>query len=163
MSMKKQQNGSYVWISSIDPEYHRNSIRPGIYICIGIAAFLLLFGGVLSWQYKDLKSFLIVAACTGVFILIFMLAFGLAFSAKDPQERYELTEVYVKIGSGKYSVYYDFEKLRQVTFHRNYIELRGRIRRARVYTSTEEDMDVVKRYIMNRLTGNTEIRYLESG
>ena len=159
MSIVKQPNGIYTWSCRIDPAYYRNSIRPGFYACIGIAVFLLALGGVFSWQQNDLQSFLIIAACAGVFMLISLVVFGFAFSAADPRESYELTDTFVKIGNGKSSQYYDFGKIREISFNREYIELRGRTRRTRVYTATEEDMDFVKCHIMNRLTGDTQIRY----
>ena len=160
MAIAKRPNNTYTWSCVIDADYHRSIMRPGFYACIGIACFLLLFGGILSWQYQDWDTFWIVAASTGVFMLISILCFGFAFSIKDPWESYELSDVYVKIGSGKSSIYYDFKKIRQVSFHPKYIEVRGRTRRSRIYVQTKEDMEFVKRYIMNRLTGDTEIRYV---
>ena len=68
--IKKEPNGSYSWFCSIDPDYYRKSIRPGFIACIFIAVFLLLFGAVLAWQYHNWEYFLIVAGCTGVFMLI---------------------------------------------------------------------------------------------
>ena len=163
MSITKQPNNTYTWTCAIDADYHRQTIRPGLYACIGIAGFLLIFGGLLSWQYHDLENFWIVAACTAVFLLITVLCFGFAFSIKDPYESYELSDIYVKIGIGKSSVYYDFKKIRQVSFYPKYIEVRGKIRRARIYAQAGEDMEFVKRHIKNRLTGDTEIRYMAHG
>ena len=84
--MRQQPNGTYTWSAPIEPEYHRSSIRPGLYACVGIAVFLLIFGGVLAYQYHDIKDFFIVAGCAAVFLIISFLVFGLAFSATDPHE-----------------------------------------------------------------------------
>ena len=48
---------------------------------------------------------LIVLGCTAVFLLITFLVFGLTLLATDPQESYEMTETYIKTGSGKSSAY----------------------------------------------------------
>ncbi len=80
IKIAQQPNGVYTWSCPIEAEYHRSSIRPGLYACIGIAVFLLIF--------------------------------GLALSATDPHESYELTEDFVKSGYGRSSVYFDFKKVR---------------------------------------------------
>ncbi len=159
MAIEKQTNGIYTWSCSIDAEYHRNSIRPGLYMCIGFAVFLLIYGGVLSSRFHDPMSFWIVAACVGVFLLIVAIVFGLAFSAADPQETYVLTDTYLKIGYGKSSVFFDFKKLDRVDFHEQYIELREKKRSALVYTATKEDMEFVREYITSRVSGDTKVYF----
>ena len=120
--------------------------------------FVLLFGAALSWKFNDWTSFLIVAGCAGVFMLISCFFFGLAFSASDPQETYEISEVYVKTGYGRSSVYLHFDKVRAVLFTRKYIELWGRNRKMRVYVPTE-DSDFVKDFIHSHLPLGCDIRY----
>ena len=156
--IKKEPNGSYSWFCSIDPDYYRKSIRPGFIACIFIAVFLLLFGAVLAWQYHNWENFLIVAGCTGVFMLIALFFFGLAFSASDPQETYVMSEIYIKSGYGKSSVYLHYTKLKTVIFSRNYIELRGKTSKMRVYIPAE-DFYFVKDYIQRHLPGECDIRY----
>lgn len=156
--LKKGPDGSYSWFCSIDPDYYRSSIRPGLIACVIIAVFILLFGAVLSWKFNDWTSFLIVAGCAGVFMLISCFFFGLAFSASDPQETYEISEVYVKTGYGRSSVYLHFDKVRAVLFTRKYIELWGRNRKMRVYVPTE-DSDFVKDFIHSHLPLGCDIRY----
>ena len=126
VKIKQEPNGLYTWSCSIDAVYYKDSIRPGLYACIGIAVFLLLFGGVLSISYHDLKSFFVVTGCTAVFLLITFLVFGLAFSATDPHESYEMTETFVHSGYGKSSVYFDFKKVKTIVLGGKYIELRGK-------------------------------------
>ena len=152
------ENGVYKWSAPIEPEYHRNSIRPGLYACIGIAVFLLIFGGILSYQYHDVKSFFIVGGSVAVFLLISFLVFGLAFTATDPHESYEMTEEFVKSGYGKSSVYFDFKKVKALILSGKYIELHGKTKRMRIYIP-EEDFDFVRGYIQSRVPMECEIRY----
>ena len=158
VKLKKGPNGSYSWFCSIDPDYYRSSIRPGLIACVIIAVFVLLFGAVLSWKFNDWTSFLIVAGCAGVFMLISCFFFGLAFSASDPQETYEISEVYIKTGYGRSSVYMHFDKVRAVLFTQKYIELWGKTRKMRVYVPAE-DSDFVKDFIHRHLPLGCDIRY----
>ena len=158
IKIAQQPNGVYTWSCPIEAEYYRSSIRPGLYACIGIAVFLLIFGGVLSYQYNDVKSFFIVAGCAAVFLLISFLIFGLALSATDPHESYELTEDFVKSGYGKSSVYFDFKKVRVMVLSAKYIELHGKTKRMRIYVP-EEDYNFVRSYIQSRVPMESEVRY----
>lgn len=162
IKITQQPNGVYTWSCPIEAEYHRSSIRPGLYACIGTAVFLLLFGGVLSYQYNDVKSFFLVAGCAAVFLLISLLIFGLALSATDPHESYELTEGFVKSGYGRSSVYFDFKKVRVMVLSGKYIELHGKTKRMRIYVP-EEDFCFVRDYIQGRVPMECEIRELKKG
>ena len=142
----------------MDVDYYRKGMWMGVRACLGIAAFILVFGGILSIQYNDWTSFLIVAGSDAVFLLITFVVFKLALSAKDPQERYEMSDVYIKSGYGKSSVYFDYDKARVAIFTPRYIELQSGIKKIRVFVP-EEDYSFVKGYIMSRLTGECEIRY----
>ena len=113
----------------------------------------------LAIQYDDWTSFLIVAGSDAVFLLITFVAFKFAFLPKDPKENYEMSDIFVKSGYGKSSVYFDFDKAKVAIFTPKYIELQGRIKKIRVYVP-EEDYSFVKGYIMSRLTGDCEIRYV---
>ena len=155
----KNSNGFYVWSCSMDVDYYRKGMWMGVRACLGIAAFILVFGGILSIQYNDWTSFLIVAGSDAVFLLITFVVFKLALSAKDPQESYEMSDVYVKSGYGKSSVYFDFDKARVAIFTPKYIELQRGIKKIRVFVPAE-DYSFVKGFIMSRLTGECEIRYL---
>ena len=150
--------GFYTWRCSMDVDYYRKGMGMGIKACLGIAAFILVFGGIMAIQFDDWMYFLIVAGCDAVFLLIMFVVFKLALSAEDPQESYEMSDIFVKSGYGKSSVYIHFEKAKVAIFTPKYIELQGRIKKIRVYVP-EEDYSFVKGYIMNRLTGECEIRY----
>ena len=84
--------------------------------------------------------------------------FGLAFSASDPKETYEISEVYVKTGYGRSSVYMDFDKVRAVLFTPKYIELWGKTRKMRVYVPPE-DSDFIKDFIHHHLPPGCDLRY----
>ena len=151
--------GFYTWSCSIDVDYYRKGMGMGVKACLGIAAFVLVFGGILAIQYDDWTSFLIVAGSDSVFLLITFVVFKFAFLPKDPKESYEMSDIFVKSGYGKSSVYFDFDKAKVAIFTPKYIELQGRIKKIRVYVP-EEDYSFVKGYIMSRLTGDCEIRYV---
>ena len=159
VKIKQEPNGLYTWSCSIDAVYYKDSIRPGLYACIGIAVFLLLFGGVMSFPSHDLKSFLVVAGSTAVFLLISFLVFGLAFSANDPHESYRMGDTYVMSGYGRSSVYFDYKKVKTMVLGGKYIELHGKTKRMRIYLP-EEDCVFVREFIQQRLPMECEIRYV---
>ena len=105
-----------------------------------------------------MKSFFNVVGCAAVFLLISFLIFGLALSATDPHESYELTEDFVKSGYGRSSVYFDFKKVRVMVLSAKYIELHGKTKRMRIYVP-EEDYDFVRGHIQSRVPMESEIRY----
>ena len=158
VKIAEQPDGSYTWTCSIEVNYHRKTMGTGFKACIGIAVFLLLFGAVLARQHRNLETFWIVAGCTAVFLLITLLAFGLTLLATDPQERYEMTETYVKTGSGRSSATFHFRKARAAVFSQKYIELQGRMAKMRIYAPAE-DFDFVKDFIRIRLPEECEVRY----
>ena len=155
----RNSNGFYTWRCSMDVDYYREGMGVGIYACLGIAAFILIFGGIMAIQFNDWTNFMIVAGCDGIFLLITFVVFRLALSAKDPQESYEMSDVYIKSGYGKSSVYFDYDKTKVAIFTPKYIELQSGIKKMRIFVP-EEDYSFVKGYIMSRLTGECEIRYL---
>ena len=154
----KMPNGMYKWSCSIDAAYYRKSVGAGVKACIIIAVCVLVFVAIIAFQYRDVGSFLIVLGSDAVFMLITIVIFKLAFSAEDPRENYEMCDIYVKNGYGKSSVYFDYDKAREAVFARNYIDLKGRIAKIRVYAPAE-DFEFVRGYIMSHLTGDCQIRY----
>ena len=155
----RDSKGFYTWRCSMDVGYYRQGMGAGIYACLGIAAFILVFGGIMAIKFDDWTNFLIVAGSDAVFLLITFVVFKFAFLPKDPKESYEMSDIFVKSGYGKSSVYFDFDKAKVAIFTPKYIELQGRIKKIRVYVP-EEDYSFVKGYIMSRLTGDCEIRYV---
>ena len=155
----RNSNGFYTWRCSMDVDYYREGMGAGIMACLGIAVFILVFGGIMAMKFNDWTNFLIVAGSDAVFLLITFVVFKFAFLPKDPKESYEMSDIFVKSGYGKSSVYFDFDKAKVAIFTPKYIELQGRIKKIRVYVP-EEDYSFVKGYIMSRLTGDCEIRYV---
>ncbi len=156
--IKLEPNGSYTWMCAIDPAFYRGSIKPGLYACLGITVFILVFGGILSYKYNDREIFLIVAGCAGVFLLITAFFFGLAFKAEHPRETYVMSDIYIRSGYGRSAVFFHYDKARMVVITGKYIELQGKTTKMRVYTP-EEDFPFISNYILNRLPGDCERRY----
>ena len=44
----RNSNGFYTWRCSMDVDYYREGMGVGIYACLGIAAFILIFGGIMA-------------------------------------------------------------------------------------------------------------------
>lgn len=160
----KQPNGTYWWFHRIDTKYYRDrEIYPAVWACGFIAAFVMGYGLVLTILFDDWENFWIVALCDLVFILISavvirLFGWGTGKTKIDPKEMYILSDTYIKTGSGKSSVYFDFKGTRQITVTAGYLELKGKIKSTRIYVP-EEDMAFVKGYVMNRMPGDVEIRY----
>ena len=155
----QQEDGAYRWRSTVEKEYEQRSYTMTKYICVGIAAFMLLFGGLLGLQYGAMEAFLPVVFSVVVFLII---SFGICWimeKAPGPySEIYELTDTYVKTGSGRTSAYFHFSKAKEVIVSPKFIELKGTFGGPRVYAS-EEDMPFVKGWIMSRIPGTATIHY----
>ena len=152
-------NGIYHWSCSIDVDYYRHGMMNGVKACIGIAVFLLIFGGFLAVTNDDLESFFIVLAstavfgviCAGVFIPVIVLV-------KDPGEHFEMCDDWVKSGSGKSSVYFNYKGVRTLAIHNNWLELRGKVKKVRIY-APPEDFGFVRDYVKYRIPGEANITY----
>ena len=157
----QQPDGSYKWQCSIDVEYHRHNMRVGMYLCFGIGAFLLFYGVFLSWRFHDWKSLLIVAGSVLVFLLITLLAFWPAIHlVKAPMEQFWMSDIDIHVGTGRNSVFFYYKNARTVIVHRDCIELQNKyIKKVRVYAPSAEDLEFVRKYILNRVPGDAEIRY----
>ena len=134
----RNSNGFYTWRCSMDVDYYREGMGAGIMACLGIAVFILVFGGIMTIKFNDWTNFLIVAGSDAVFLLITFVVFKFAFLPKDPKESYEMSDIFVKSGYGKSSVYFDFDKAKVAIFTPKYIELQGRIKKIRVYVPEED-------------------------
>ena len=158
-NVTRQPNGAYTWRCPIEVEFYRKSISPGLYVCVAMALILLITGGVIAYMEDDLVVFLILAGCAAVFLLIALVAFGVAFSAKNPHERYLMTEGFIRAGTGRSAVLFAFRKARILAIGRKYIELHGKIQRIRVYIP-EKDYDFVRGYVRSRVPMECEIKYV---
>lgn len=151
-------NGSYQWACSIDRSYYRRIFWYTGISCGIIAAFVLAFGAFLAILYDDWQSMLIVGGCVAVFAVITVVVCFIFDLDKDPQECYEMTEDYIKTGAGKSAAYYGFERVRVLVITRNYLELRGKISKLRVYTH-EEDRELIRSFIKTHVPEDADIRY----
>lgn len=158
----EQSDGRWLWYCSIDPAYYGSQLMLGVWACAGIAVFLLLYGAFLSVHFQDWSGFLVILGGVAVFLVITAVVFGLFFQGArkdaDPKELYEMTDTYVKTGSGRSSSYFYFRRIRKFTVRPKYLELRGKRISMRVYVPGE-DMSFVRNYIMSRLPSDAEIRY----
>ena len=157
----QQEDGTYRWKCIIGREYENRTYSISIKVFIGMAIAMLAFGAVMSFQYHDWKGLLIVAACVAVFLLI---GVGVCLILKSMpggvSEIYWMTDTFIKVGSGKGSAAFDYKRAKKATFAINYIDLKGSLGGPRIYLP-EEDMPLVKGYIMSRLPGTAEIVYVQ--
>ena len=131
----------------------------GFWACVGIAVFLVVMGAVFCAMNRDWSMLWVVLLCDAVFMAITVLVTRLFLrGAVDPGEIYELTDSYVKTGSGKTSAYYEFRRVKALTVTRGYLELRGKLTPMRVYVP-EDDMAFVRDWIRRRLPPETEISF----
>lgn len=156
--VEKQEDGSYCWRCNVGKDYERRIYRVTMIICGIIAAFVLLYGGILSYMFH--QSPLIVFVCAAVFLLIaFLICFGLDRLPGKVGEIYRLTEEYIVTGSGKTRAVFEFSRTKVMIVTEEYIELKGRFGGPRIYVP-QEDMPFVKGHIACRIPGNAEIREL---
>ena len=160
----RQEDGSYRWFNAIEVDYYRDrEIYPAIWACGIIALCILLLGVVFAMMLDDWETFWIVILCDVVFaaisaVIIWLFGWGVGKPEMKPNERYEMTDDYIKTGSGKTSVYFNLKRVKELIIRADYIELWGRHRSMRVYVP-REDMSFVRGFIMGRVPGDAEIRY----
>ena len=54
----KNSYGMYTWSCSMDVDYYRKGMWMGIKACLGIAAFILVFGAIMAVQFHDWTNLL---------------------------------------------------------------------------------------------------------
>ena len=152
----KQEDGTYCWRCVIGKDYERKIYRTTLIICGFIAAFVLIYGGVLSFMYH--QSPLIPVACVIVFLLITLLiCFGLDRLPGSVTEIYRLHEEYIVTGSGKTRAVFEFSRTKKMIVTGQYIDLIGRFGGQRIYVP-KANMSLVNAYIACRITGTAAIR-----
>ena len=156
----RQENGIYRWRCEVEAEYEK---RAGVYAmtaCLIIAAFIMVFGMILSIPEKDWATLGIIAGCDAVFMGISSFIIWLCYRSADGYFNvYELTDEYVKSGTGRYAVYFYFRETKSITFTGKYIELKGNAKSLRVYVPSE-DYSLVKGQMTNHIPGTAEVFYL---
>lgn len=155
----RQSDGCCCWRQETDLEYALSHLRAGFIACVIIALFVLVYGGILNFLYRDPANMLIVAACAAVFMLISILIFSLcAHFVDSPSEIYTMYDTYIQAGEGKTSVSFHFKGAKRVTLTPKYIQLKGRLKTLRVYVPPQ-DMSFVKNHILSRVSGQADIVY----
>ena len=158
-----QEDGAYRWRTSTEVSFELENLMLGVKACVVIAIFILAFGLYLSVHFDDWESFGIVALCVVVFMVICGLIFGLIIrslkhSASEPKEIYTLTETHVQSGSGRATVFFTLNGAKQVIVTKRYIELRGAVKKIRVYVPVQE-MSFISSFILERVPGTAQIHY----
>lgn len=150
------EDGSYCWKCAIGKEYERRINRSALIICGVIALFLLGYGLFLSWHFDDWDSFLIVLGCAAGFMLIAVAIVTLFDRAKGAaMGYYYMRDTEIKTSSRSYFTY---RRTRKMIIGKNFIEMRSSIGGPRIYFP-EEDLPIVKGFLMSRIPGDAEIRY----
>ena len=156
--VEKQPDGSYHWSCSIDKEYHMKSVRAGYFGVAAIIVFVLLLGTVITFSGKD-KDFSLILIPVGVVLITAVPLLVFSGNAKDPHQRYDMNEEYVKSGYGQAALFSYFKQARDVTVAGNYIEFAGKFRNNRIYIP-REDMEFVKEFILSRIPEDAVIHYM---
>ena len=146
-----QEDGFYRWNCRIDKSSEHRIYMITMKVCGIIAALILVRGLVFAWMVRDLEVLGIIAGCVAIFLLISVgVCVLIDRLSQDPHEIYEMTDSYVKIGTGKYAQYFWYKDIRQTTYDMNYMELKGLVRTRRVYIPAE-DMEFVKSYVTTHI------------
>lgn len=157
----KQPDGSYFWRCRIDYDYFKKGLMMGVWACVFITIFILGFGVILSVKEGDWEVFLPVLLAAVIFALICIIVFGgVMHIAKDPWEIYTMTDNFIKSGSGKSSVYFDFKNAREVFIGDKYIELKGKLKRFRFYFPPE-DKALARGLVVRRIPLDAVVHYKE--
>lgn len=155
----QESDGSYRWSCSIDPAFHRDSVKSGLRVCIWAAVFLLVIAVLICAANHAWDSLWIAVLPIGVFLGLTLVLTGLSASATDPHEQYVMTGKYIRSGYGKSAVFSDYTKTKILTITSEYIELQGKHGRSNRIYVPHEDMDFVRNYITERIPESTLIRH----
>ena len=155
----QQEDGSYRWRCLTEAEYERKHIWTAMKACVIIAVIMLAVSAYMGIYLESLQEAGIVVICVAVFL-------GIAFAVclisdrltTEPWEIYELTETYIKTGTGKTSVYFNFSRARKVIVKPNCLELKGLFGGPRVY-APPEDMSFVRSFILGKVPDSADISF----
>ena len=151
-------DGSYQWECPIDRDFHRKSVRKGLWSIPIFCVVIILVFLVASHGSNMRENLWIPLLVIGVILLIALPLFYLMYSAENPHEEYLLTEKFVKSGYSRSAIYSNFKKIKEAVITAKYIELAEDHKTNRIYVPAE-DMDFVKEFILKRLPENVKIRY----
>lgn len=151
-------DGSYHWECPIDRDFHRQSVRKGLWSVPIFCAVMIIVFLVASHGSNMRENLWIPLLVIAVILLIALPLFYLMYSAENPHEEYLLTEEYVKSGYSRSAIYSNFNKTTKAVITAKYIELTGAHTTNRIYVPAE-DMVFVKNFILKRFPENVKIRY----
>lgn len=158
---KGERNGVviYSWECPLGRDYYLSNLFLAAK-AFGIIALLVLALGVfLAMSFHNWVVFAALAAGVVVFLGIVALVCFLIYRLdSNPQQIYEMTEVFVKSGFGRHATHFVFDQTKELVVTREYLLLRDGITRVRVY-APEEDMPFVRNFIVNHVPGEADIRY----
>ena len=162
-----QEDGAYRWRTETEMEFEISNLKMGFIACLVIAVCLLGTGLIIGIMQRDMETMWIILGCDGVFLLICLAVFGPIYlsqkhSSIQPKEIYELKDDYVIVGSGRSTIFFSLKKAKAVRVTARYIELIGKVKKTRVYVP-EQDMSFVRSYILERIPGDAEIRFEQTG
>lgn len=145
------ENGTFVWRCAVDEAQTKQAYRITLWVCGGICVFLLLVGAVTDpWVLR-----IMVPCCAAVMAI----AAGVCLIFKKLggwDEFYWMDDEYLRIGMGRATRIYEYEKLRRVVISDRTIRLEKKIGKETVFIP-EEDFPLVKTYILCRIPGTTEV------
>ena len=152
----KQPDGSYRWTCRIDIGYHKEQTKTGFRAVGIIAAALLLIGVIIAAQTRSWESLWISILVAGVVLLIALPLLRMSSNATEPMEEYWMTDVYIKSGYGRSSVFSHFSKTEAMRVFNDHLELVEKGKTRRIYVPAE-DIDFVVQYVSDHLPQNTPV------
>lgn len=152
-------DGRWRWMSPVDKDYSDQRLVLGTKILLLMPVGIFGFGVVLCWHYQSWEAMLYIGGFAAFLtVLILVIHVGITYLLSNPAERYQMFDTYIQRGSGQTSEFFTFKKADAVVFTRKYIELRNGITSFRTYIP-EEDLEFVKRFIMQRVPEDAEMWY----
>ncbi len=146
----KQTDGSYRWSCRVDPAAQRRDAETAGLILLIILVLVLTAGVVIAALTRSWDALWIPALVVAIVTAMSAPLLYLYGTAKEPRERYELTEHYVKSGYGRSAVYSVFSKVKTVAAASDHIVLFGKNKSHRIQVP-KEDMEFVRDFILERV------------
>lgn len=145
-------NGSYCWRCRIDDAAAGFAYKLTFGVCGGICVIFVLMGLIMGdmWVLKItlLSGLAVMAIASGVVLAFKMLG--------NWDEFYWMNDEYIRIGTGRSTVIMEYDRLHRVVLADKKIRLEKKIGKGTVFIP-EGDYDLVKNYILARISGTTEV------
>ena len=154
-----QDDGSYRWECATEKAYERKSYTITMKVCIGISLFVLVYGTILSVMFHQ-SPWIYILSDAAFLLIAFLICLGMDRLPGNAREIYHLTDTYIRSGYGRSGASFSFNRTREVIVSEKYIELKGKFGGPRIYVPAE-DMTFVRDYILKRLPGEANIKYID--